>query len=94
VSLVLSCVSVDGSGVDLECLIGTDSTDLTENERLPTSLGWSKKNGTVTLSDILKAVEHIRNATNLITGDVGEAETKGRDGKRAVRGLHFGGRDL
>lgn len=61
-----------------------------ENERLPTSLGWSKKNQTVTLKDILTAVEHIRNATNLITGN----STGAKGSAHATRELHFGGRDL
>lgn len=40
------------------------------------------------------AVEHIRNATNLLTGDDEEAGLKERDGRREIRGLHFGGGDL
>jgi hypothetical protein len=64
---------------------------VTENERLPTSLGWSKKNSSVTFADILTAVEHIQNATNLITGEAGETGVKE---KRGVWGLHFGGGDV
>lgn len=61
-----------------------------ENERLPTSLGWSKKNETVSLRDILKAVEHIRNATDLITGE----GRKLNGSARKARDLHFGKGDL
>jgi hypothetical protein len=70
---------------------GADSTNATENERLPTSLGWSKTNSSITLKDIMTAIEHIQNATNLITGDVEETGSKAR---RVVRDLHFGGGDL
>ncbi|KAM0703001.1 hypothetical protein Q7P35_010433 [Cladosporium inversicolor] len=61
-----------------------------ENERLPTSLGWSKKSKPVTLQEILLAVQHIRNATNLITGNSTEATRSAH----ATRELHFGGGDL
>lgn len=61
-----------------------------ENERLPTSLGWRKKNETITLRDILTAVEHIRNATNLITGEGGETNAS----NHRSRDLHFGKGDL
>jgi len=71
-----------------------DSTNATENERLPTTLGWSKKNSTVTLKDILTAVQHIRNATNLLTGVEEEAGLKEQDGGRKARDLHFGRGDF
>jgi hypothetical protein len=67
---------------------------MTENERLPTSLGWSKKNSSVTLQDILTAVDHIRNATNLLTGDAEKTELKKRDVRRVAGDLHFGLGDL
>lgn len=41
---------------------------MTENERLPEELGWSKKNDSITLEVILGATAVIRNATNLLTG--------------------------
>jgi hypothetical protein len=62
-----------------------------ENERLPTELGWSKKEEPVTLQEILLAVEHIRNATNLITGS---NSTGAKESAHATRELHFGGGDL
>jgi hypothetical protein len=69
---------------------GCWSLSFAENERLPTSLGWSKKNETVTLQDILKAVEHIRNATNLITGNIIGAKISAH----GTRELHFGAGEL
>jgi hypothetical protein len=39
-----------------------------ENERLPTELGWSKKNISITLETILGTTAIVRNATNLLTG--------------------------
>lgn len=68
----------------------TCAGDETENERLPTSLGWSKKNESVTLQDILKAVEHIRSATSLITGN----KTETPESSHGTRDLHFGRRGL
>lgn len=57
-----------------------------ENERLPIELGWVKKEEKVTLQDILRAVQHIRDATNLITGN-----STGQDAlSHATRDLHFG----
>jgi len=44
----------------------------------------------VTLQDILKAVEHIRNATNLITGN-GAGDKVSAHGTRE---LHFGAGEL
>jgi hypothetical protein len=41
----------------------------------------------VTLEEILLAVEHIRNATNLITGN----STGDKVSAHATRELHFGG---
>jgi len=64
--------------------------DVAENERLPTSLGWSKKEKPVTLQEILLAVQHIRNATNLITGN----STGASGSAHATRELHFGGGEL
>lgn len=37
------------------------------NERLPTELGWTRKEATVNIEDILRASEFIRNATSLFT---------------------------
>lgn len=44
----------------------------------------------------MTAVEHIRNATNLITGDIVEKTElkKKRDVRRVIRDLHFGGEAL
>jgi hypothetical protein len=67
-----------------------DLLTFAENERLPAELGWSKKNETVTLQDILKAVEHIRNATDLITGNSAGAKVSAH----RTRELHFGAGEL
>ena len=50
-----------------------------ENERLPTSLGWHRKNATVTLNDILNTVTIIRNATDLLTPEKPSDSGKRRD---------------
>lgn len=42
-------------------------TDKKENERLPTELGWQKKEKEITLTDILSTTAIIRNATDLET---------------------------
>lgn len=44
----------------------------------------------------MTAVNHIRNATNLLTGDDAERKTelKKRDVRRVIRDLHFGGEAL
>lgn len=42
-------------------------TDKKENERLPTELGWQKKEKEITLTDILRTTAIIRNATDLET---------------------------
>lgn len=59
-----------------------------ENERLPLELGWSKKSDVVTLKDILTAVEHIRKATDLITGNSTTATQN--ESSHGARDLHFG----
>ena len=41
---------------------------LTENERLPVELGWSKKNQSITLQAITSTTAIVRNATSLLTG--------------------------
>ena len=71
-------------------VLDADVFTVAENERLPTSLGWSKKEKPVTLQEILLAVQHIRNATNLITGN----STGATASAHATRELHFGGGDL
>ncbi|RJE19882.1 Peroxidase, family 2 [Aspergillus sclerotialis] len=38
-----------------------------ENERLPAELGWSRPENVISLRDISKVTEMVRNATNLIT---------------------------
>lgn len=42
--------------------------DKTENERLPSELGWTKKEAQVTLTDITSVANVLRNATSLFTG--------------------------
>lgn len=39
-----------------------------ENERLPSELGWTKKETQVTLTDIMGVSDVLRNATSLFTG--------------------------
>lgn len=39
-----------------------------ENERLPSELGWTKKEAPVTLTDITSVANVLRNATSLFTG--------------------------
>jgi len=39
-----------------------------ENERLPTELGWTKKEVEVNLNNILDVANVLRNATSLFTG--------------------------
>lgn len=39
-----------------------------ENERLPTELGWTKKQVEVTLTNITDVSNVLRNATSLFTG--------------------------
>ena len=46
-----------------------------EHERLPHELGWSKKNETMTLEDILNVVSSIRNATSLLTPESASNQT-------------------
>ncbi|KAH8176534.1 peroxidase, family 2 domain-containing protein [Sarocladium implicatum] len=50
-----------------------------ENERLPSKLGWHKKNVTVTLKDILSTVSLIRNASDLITSGMSLDASPPRD---------------
>jgi len=38
-----------------------------ENERLPAELGWTRPEKVISLTDISKVTEMIRNATSLIT---------------------------
>lgn len=40
---------------------------IAENERLPTELGWSRREEVVSLVDIAGVTQMISNATNLIT---------------------------
>ncbi|PKS07921.1 hypothetical protein jhhlp_006531 [Lomentospora prolificans] len=61
-----------------------------ENERLPTELGWSKRNETVTQQGVQSVAEMIRAATSLITGS---RETSSETSRKAkIRDLHSGGR--
>lgn len=39
----------------------------TENERLPSELGWTKKETAVSLTDIMSVTDVVRNATSLFT---------------------------
>lgn len=39
----------------------------TENERLPSELGWTKKETAVSLTDITSVTNVVRNATSLFT---------------------------
>ncbi|KAE8147767.1 Cloroperoxidase [Aspergillus avenaceus] len=53
-----------------------------EHERLPTELGWTRREEVVSIMDILGVTQMISNASSLITGE-------GRADRR--RNLHFGG---
>ncbi|KAF2016215.1 Cloroperoxidase [Aaosphaeria arxii CBS 175.79] len=53
-----------------------------ENERLPEVLGWSKKNQTIGLQDILNVVTIIRNATSLFTGAPGSDDSPHGNNRR------------
>jgi hypothetical protein len=55
---------------------------MTENERLPSGLGWTKKADVVNLEDITRISDIIRNATGLLTASVPAAARR--------RGLHSG----
>lgn len=46
---------------------------MTENERLPEELGWTKKTDPITLQIILGTTDIVRNATSLLTGGAAEA---------------------
>lgn len=52
------------------------------NERLPTELGWSRKEAVVNIEDILKASKFIRDATSLFTDS--------ESGHGSKRDLHSG----
>ncbi|KAF9878230.1 hypothetical protein CkaCkLH20_04268 [Colletotrichum karsti] len=56
-----------------------------QNERLPSELGWTKKEVPVTQDDILKVVDMISKATNLLTGTEEAAPHKFK-----ARDLHTG----
>jgi hypothetical protein len=56
-----------------------------ENERLPTELGWSKKEDEITIMEIVGLTGVMRKATNLLTG--GNATESSSHGKRD---LHSG----
>lgn len=57
---------------------------MTENERLPVELGWTKSEKIVSLTDITFLTSMIRNATSLITSSKPGAAVGRRD-------LHGGG---
>ncbi|GAP88269.1 putative peroxidase family 2 [Rosellinia necatrix] len=57
-----------------------------ENERLPTSLGWKRRDESIALPDIFIATEILRNATKLYTGP----DTLILPKRAARRNLHFG----
>lgn len=50
-----------------------------ENERLPTELGWSKREELITLFNITEATAMVANATSLLTGDETVAKEMRRD---------------
>lgn len=50
---------------------------LIENERLPSSLGWTKQASVVTLEDILRMTEIIGNVTSLITAGPAKSTRRG-----------------
>lgn len=58
-----------------------------ENERLPTPLGWSRTENIVSLDDIHRATEILRNATKLTTTD---PDTSSVAKRRFIRDSHFG----
>ncbi|KAI5204441.1 Cloroperoxidase [Aureobasidium subglaciale] len=67
-----------------------------EHERLPHELGWTKKNETMTLADILSVVSAIRNATSLLTPESvsnqtvdGKSHGTPEDTQVAHRSLHM-----
>src|SRR5690242_8305853 len=60
---------------------------MTENERLPEELGWTKKTDPITLQIILGTTDTVRNATSLLTG--GAAEAAPADPNKR-RNLHSG----
>lgn len=61
---------------------------MTVNERLPTELGWTTKTEVVTLEDITRVSDLIRNATSLFTDAAPASEAAQR------RDLHAGGHVL
>ncbi|KAG9959310.1 Cloroperoxidase, partial [Aureobasidium melanogenum] len=60
-----------------------------EHERLPFESGWQRKNETVTLKDILSAVESIRNATSLLTTEVSSKQSTSKGIQITDRSLHM-----
>ncbi|KAI0442789.1 Chloroperoxidase [Xylaria telfairii] len=56
-----------------------------KNERLPTELGWKKRDDIVSLETILHATDTIRNATKLTTGSGTSVSKRG-----PIRNPHFG----
>jgi len=49
-------------------MAGLGANSITENERLPEELGWTKKNASITLETIMGATAIVCNATSLLTG--------------------------
>lgn len=63
-------------------------TNRTENERLPTELGWSRKTEEVTLEAILAVSDMVGSKVSLLTDEANSTTTK--RSLRAVRDLHSG----
>lgn len=58
----------------------------TENERLPTELGWSKKTGIITREDVNRVTQVIANSTSLLTASSAAAVAPVQANQR--RNLH------
>jgi hypothetical protein len=54
-------------------------TNLIENEKLPSELGWVKQANVVGLGDVSRIAQIISNATSLITPSASVAAVKRRD---------------
>ncbi|THW11521.1 Cloroperoxidase [Aureobasidium pullulans] len=65
-----------------------------EHERLPHELGWSKKNETMTLKDILNVVSSIRNATSLLTPESASNQTADGESHGIPEGAQVARRSL
>ncbi|THV83693.1 Cloroperoxidase [Aureobasidium pullulans] len=65
-----------------------------KHERLPHELGWSKKNETMTLEDILNVVSSIRNATSLLTPESASNQTADGESHGIPEGAQVARRSL